>query len=110
MADLKEKARRLIELGSKFVSNWRSPGFLEHCVNHAPAIAQAYLDQCEEVERLRAGFEEAARLLVPGRRGQPGVPWDGWTRTEYQKYATGFSDYRDKVIGIARKARGDTDV
>lgn len=47
MTDLKEQAQRLID-GSYLYAH------------HAPAIAQAYLDQCGEIERLREALE---RLL-----------------------------------------------
>jgi len=84
MTDLKTQAQQLIELNEKRTQgDWRvingdkknrrchqkvgplllktdvpehTIDFIAHTANHAPAIAQAYLDKCEEVERLRNPF------------------------------------------------------
>ena len=53
---IKEQAQQLIELNQKREQNpWGAAvtDLVAHTANHAPAIAQAYLDKCEEVERLR---------------------------------------------------------
>ena len=36
--------------------------FIAHTANHAPAIAQAYLDKCEEVEMLREARDDWAKM------------------------------------------------
>ena len=52
------------------------PDFIAHTANHAPAIAQAYLDKCEEVERLREALLSITK--TPVRNPDGGILQFDW--------------------------------
>lgn len=122
MTDLKEQARRLIELDGERGFNARRCRW--YAAVHAPAIARDYLAKCEEIERLREGIATDLEADARKLRDQC-ASIESWLYDEGRHPSKSKEERRREAEKLhlvadgleaaarqvrARKALGDTDV
>ena len=67
--------------------------FIAHTANHASAIAQAYLDKCEEVERLRQALQNVQDITDCREGRSVGQAVDScYSANEFARQALGASN------------------